>query len=251
MRSIIGNSLARPFAAEEANLPELSCVASLARLPVSVAVECPQLNAGINAPVAAREYEAISTPVESSNASVFLKDLNPVPFAKEQGERALYLDLIAGFSGPVAPVVTERKPNPVRVLSAPPFSRTASRTENEPPSMARSNRIRSAKKHALTLETVNRLPVNSRRTSILALLLSWKWGSILWVNRFMLSIPLAMRRRVSPAVLRKIGQSFLSVRGSLRRSWVDFKCDWSAMLDAMALPKMKRSVLRWLHQPIR
>jgi general secretion pathway protein A len=253
MRSIIVNRSARPLAGEEANLQELSCVASVDKLPVFVAVECPPLNAEINTPITVRECEAISTPLEGSKASVFLKDLNPAPPATEQKhkERPLYADSIAVSSGPADPIITERKPNPVTVLTAPPVSRAGSRPENEPPSTAHSNRIRSSKKHALTLEAMNQLPVNSRGTSILALLLSWKWGSILWVNRFLLSISLAKWRRVSFAVLRKIGQSVLSVGVLLRRWWFDFKRDWSAMIDAMALPKMKRSFLRWLHQPIR
>jgi len=253
MRSIIVNRSARPFAAEEANLQELSCVASVDKIPAFVAVECPPLNTEINTPISARECEASSIPREGSNVSPFLKDLNPAPPATEQKhkERTLYEDLIAGSSGPADPIITERKPNPVTVLTAPPLSRAGSRPENEPPSTAHSNRIRSAKKHALTLETLNQLPVNSRGTSILALLLSWKWGSILWINRFLLSISLAKWRRVSFGVVRRIGQSVLSVGVLLRRWWLDFKRDWSAMIDAMALPKMKRSLLRWLHQPIR
>jgi general secretion pathway protein A len=251
MRSIIVNSSARPFAAEKVNLQELSRAASPAKLPAFVAVECPPLDAGT--PIAVRECEAISTPTESSNVSVFLKDLNPVPLAPEQKhkERALYLDLIAGSSGPTDPLITERKPNPVTVLSAPPLSFVGSRTENAPSSTAHSSRIPSAKKRALTLEAMNQLPVNSRLASIHALLLSWKWGSLLWVNRFLLSISLAARRRVSFAVLRKIGQSAFPTGLLLRRWWFDFKRDWSAMIDAMALPKMKSSFLRWLHQPIR
>jgi hypothetical protein len=182
-----------------------------------------------------------------------LKDLNPVPLAQEQKhkERALYLDLIAGSSGPADPLITKRKPNPVTVLTAPPLSRAGSRTENAPSSTAHSSRIPSAKKRALTLEAMNQLPVNSRLTSIHALLLSWKWGSLLWVKRFLLSISLAKWRSVSFAVLRKIGQSAFPTRLLLRRCWYDFKRDWSAMIDAMALPKMKSSFLRWLHQPIR
>jgi len=253
MRSIIVNSSARPFATEEVNLQELSRAASPAKLPVFVAVECPPLNAGINTSIAVRECEAISTSMESSNVSVFLKDLNPAPPVAEQKhkESALYLDMITGSSGPADPIITERESNPVTVLTAPPLSRAGSRTQNEPPSTAHSNRIRSTKKPALTLEAMNQLPVSSRRTSILALLLSWKWGSILWVNRFLLSISLAKWRRVSFSVLRRIGQSALSIRLLPRRWWFDFKRDWSAMIDAMALPKMKRSLLRWLHQPIR
>jgi hypothetical protein len=67
----------------------------------------------------------------------------------------------------------------------------------------------------------------------------------------LLSISLAQWRRGAFAVLRKIGQSAFPTRLSLRRCWFDFKRDWSAMIDAMALPKMKSSFLRWLHQPIR
>ena len=66
-----------------------------------------------------------------------------------------------------------------------------------------------------------------------------------------LSISLAKWRRASFAVLRKIGQSAFSIRLLPRRWWFDFKRDWSALIDAMALPKMKSSFLRWLHQPIR
>lgn len=71
------------------------------------------------------------------------------------------------------------------------------------------------------------------------------------VNRFPVSISLAKWRRVSFAVLRKIGQSAFPTRLWLRRCWFDFQRDWSAMIDAMALPKMKSSLFRWLHQPVR
>jgi hypothetical protein len=67
----------------------------------------------------------------------------------------------------------------------------------------------------------------------------------------LLSISLAKWRRGAFAVLRKIGQSAFPTRLLLRRCWFDFKRDWGAMIDAMALPKMKSSFLRWLHQPIR
>jgi hypothetical protein len=71
------------------------------------------------------------------------------------------------------------------------------------------------------------------------------------VNRFLVSISLAKWRRVSFAVLRKIGQSTFPTRLWLRRCLSDFKRVWSVMIDAMALPKMKSSFFRWLHQPIR
>jgi hypothetical protein len=191
--------------------------------------------------------------MESSSISVFLKDLNPAPLAPEQKhkEHALYLDLIAGSSGPTDPLITESKPNPVTVLSAPPRSLVGSTTENGPPLTAHNSPIPSAKKRAIALEAMNRVPVNSRGMSIHALLLSWKWGGLLWVNRFLLSISLAKWRHAHFEVLRKIGQLALPVRLLLRRWEFDFKRDWSAMIDSMALPKMKRSLLRWLRQLIR
>jgi len=67
----------------------------------------------------------------------------------------------------------------------------------------------------------------------------------------LLSISLTKWRRGAFAVVRKIGQSAFPIRLSLRRCSLDFKRDWSAMIDAMALPKMKSSFLRRLHQPIR
>jgi hypothetical protein len=134
---------------------------------------------------------------------------------------------------------------------APPLSFLGSRTETAPSSTAHNSRIPSATKRTLSLEAMNELPINSRLTSIQALLLSWKCGRLLWVNRFLLSISLAKWRRVSLAVLRKIDQSAFPTWLSLRRCWFDFKHDWSAMIDAMALPKMKNSFLRWRHQPIR
>jgi len=67
----------------------------------------------------------------------------------------------------------------------------------------------------------------------------------------LLSISLAKWRRGALAVLRKSGRLAFPTRLLLRRCWFDFKRDWSAMIDAMALRKMKSSFLRWLHQPIR
>ena len=67
----------------------------------------------------------------------------------------------------------------------------------------------------------------------------------------LLSISLTKWRRGAFTVLRKIGQSAFPIRLSLRRCCLDFQRDWSAMIDAMALPKMKSSFLRRLHQPIR
>ena len=54
----------------------------------------------------------------------------------EQKHKERALDLIAGSSGTTDSLITERKPNPVTVSSAPPLSSLGSRTENAPSSTA-------------------------------------------------------------------------------------------------------------------
>lgn len=253
MRPIVVNSSARPFAAEEVNLnsQEPPCVAPAATFPEFIAVESAAIEAG--SPAEVPECEAISTGTDGSNVSVFLKDLNPVPLALEQNhkERALHLGLTAGSSGPADPLIIERKPNPATVLSA--ASRSfagSSRTENATSSTVPSQGIPPpARKRAFTREVMNQLRVNSRLTSIHTLLISLRGESLLWVDCFLLSISLARRRCGSFAVFRRIGQSAFLTRLSLRRWWFDFKPDWSAVIEGMALAKMKISFLRPLRQP--
>jgi len=243
-----------PVAAEQAILQEPSHAPSPAELAAFVALEVPPVAAETHTFTAVQECEATSTPMENACTSVFLNDLIPASPAPEQDLAAhtLYLDLIAGAYGSADPPITERKRHSVTVLGAPPVPWMGSRTEHEPPSTAKRSPIPLSTHRALTLESVNQLPAHSRRMSIYALLLSWKWGSLLWINRFLLSISLAKWPRESFAVLvRRIRQSALPLQPLLRRCWFDFKRDWNAMLDAMALPKMKRSLLRWLNQPIR
>jgi hypothetical protein len=175
---------------------------------------------------------------------------SPAP-EQEPEAHALYSDLIAAASDPADPLITERKRHSLTVLAAPPVPPVASRTVHEPPSIVKKSPIPLSKHRALTLESVNQLPAPSRRTSIYTLLLSWKWGSLLWLNRFLHSIPLAKWPRASFAFLRRIRHSALPAQSLLRFWWFGFKRDWDAMLDSMALPKIKRSLLRWLHQPIR
>jgi general secretion pathway protein A len=243
-----------PVAAEETNLHQPSRAPAPAELSACVVVEDLPFAAETHTLTAVQECEATSTPMENSYTPVFLNDLIPASPAPEQDLAAhtLYLDLIAAASGPAGPLITERKRHSVTVLGAPPVPWMGSRTEHEPPSTAKRSPIPLAMHRALTLESVNQLSVHSRRMSIYALLLSWKWGSLLWINRFLLSISLAKWPRESFAVLvRRIRQSALPLQPLLRHCWFDFKRDWNAMLDAMALPKMKRSLLRWLNQPIR
>jgi hypothetical protein len=102
----------------------------------------------------------------------------------------------------------------------------------------------------LTLDTINQLPLNARRISVHALLLSWESWSSPWVNRFLLSIFWAKCRRLSFAAFRRIEQSTLPVRVLLGRWMIDFKLDWIAMISALSLLEMKKSSLPWPRQSV-
>jgi hypothetical protein len=52
------------------------------------------------------------------------------------------------------------------------------------------------------------------------------------------------------AALRRIRQSTFLVQVLLRRWVFEIKRDWIAMINAIALPEMKKPFLRWLRQPI-
>jgi general secretion pathway protein A len=242
-----------PSALPGGNLHQSSLASCAVGMADSVAVEVPPVVVGLNTLTTVQDGEVTSTPRDNSIAPVLLNDLIPASPAPEQEPEAhaLYMDLVGAASGPADPLIAERKRHSLTVLAAPPVPPVASRTEHEPPSTAKRSPIPLSKHSALTLESVNQLPAPSRRMSIYALLLSWKWGSLLWLNRFLHSISLPKWPRMSFAALRRIRHSALPVLSYLRLCWLDFKRDWNAMLDSMALPKIKRSLLRWLHQPIR
>jgi general secretion pathway protein A len=252
MHSIFANGLAHPYAAEETSVQEPSHATSPSEMTAFLAVEEQALTARNDAVTTVRECEASSAAMENSDAAVFLNDLVPALAGPEvaQKESALCLESIACGSGSAAPLITEKKRNQVTILGIPPLPLMGSRTEDEASSTARSSPISLAENRTLTLDSMNQLPRNSPRTSIHALLLSWKSRRLHWVTRFSPVVSLAEWSRVSLAALRRIRASAFLDRVLLRRWMVEFKHDWIAMINAIALPGMKKSFLRWLRQPI-
>jgi general secretion pathway protein A len=249
MDSIVVNELERPFAIEEANLREPSHGASPAELGARVAVEGPALTARNNTVTTVWQREAIPPSIENSNAPVFLKDLIPASVGTEvkAKESALWLDSIACVSGSGPPLSNEKKCDQMTSVAIPPLL-TCSGTEDELSSTAMSSRpIAPAENRPLTLHTINQPPRSSRRTTIYALLLSWKSWSPRWVNGFLAAISLAKWSHAFFAVLRRIRRSTFLIQALLRRWKFEFRLDWIAMIAAMALPEVKKTFLRWLH----
>jgi hypothetical protein len=246
--SILVNGLARPFAREEANLPDPSHATSPAELGAFVAIEEPALTARNNTVTTGWHREAISASKENLNAPVFLKDLIPASVGPEvkPKESALCLDSVACVSGSGTPLNPERKWNQVTSLAIPPLPMIRSRTEDESSSTAKSSPISIVENRTLTLDTMDEPARSSRRTAIRALFLSWKWWSPYWLTGFLPTISLAEWSHVSFAALRRIRQSTFLVQALLRRWKLEFRLDWIAMINAIALPEMKKSFLRWL-----
>jgi general secretion pathway protein A len=248
MHSIFVNGLACRSAREEANLPEPSHATSPAELAAFVPIEGPALTARNNTVTTVRRREAISASMENSNAPVFLKDLIPASVGPEvtPKESAPCLDSLAGVSGSAPPLIAEAKWNQVTSLATPPLPLIRSRTEDETSLTAKSSPISVAENSTLALHTIDQHPRSSRRTPIHALLLSWKSWSPHWMNGFLPTISLAKWSHVSFAALQRIRESTFLVQALLRRWKFEFKRDWIAMINAIALPEMKNSFLRWL-----
>jgi type II secretory pathway predicted ATPase ExeA len=206
--SISVNVLARPLEAEPENLLEPSHATSPAELRTCLAIEEPALTARNNIVTTVRQGETISASMGNSNASVFLRDLIP------------------------ASVGPEVKPT---ILAIPPLLLTRPRAEEESSSSAKGSPIPLAESGAPPLRTVNQVPRTTRRTAIPD-----------WMNGFLPTISLVEWSHVPFVALRRIRQLTFLVRESLRRWKVEFRFDWIAMMNAVALPEMKKSLLRWL-----
>jgi hypothetical protein len=75
------------------------------------------------------------------------------------------------------------------------------------------------------------------------------------MNGFLPTISLAGLSHVSFLALRRIRQLTFLVGGLLRRWKLEFRFDWIAMMNVVAVPGMKKSLLRWLtlayaHKPL-
>jgi hypothetical protein len=143
----------------------------------------------------------------------------PGPAAK-QNEKELCLGSIACPSDSAAQFIAEMKGNLAVVSPIPSFHLTPPRGENGPSPAPKGNQMSASEKRSLTLDTVNQLPCHPQ------------WP------------------RAPFAVLRRIKQSTILVQVLLRRWVFEIKRDWIAMINAIALPEMKKSFLRWLRQPI-
>jgi general secretion pathway protein A len=248
MHSIFVNGLACRSAREEANLPEPSHATSPAELAAFVPIEGPALTARNNTATTVRQREAISASMENSNAPVFLKDLIPASVGPEvtPKESAPCLDSIACVSGSAPPLIAEGKWNQVTSLAIPPLPLIRSKTEDESSSTAKSSPIPLEESRTVTLHTIDQHPRSSRRTAIHALFLSWKSWRPHWVTGFLPTISLAEWSHVSFAAPRRIRRSIFLVQALLQRWKFEFKRDWIAMINAIALPEMKKSFLHWL-----
>jgi general secretion pathway protein A len=236
MHSMLVDDLASLFATEQAHFSASSHATSRAGLGTFVAIEEPALPARDNTATAGRHREAISASREHSNVSVFVKDLTPASVGREvkPEESALCLDSVA-----VPSSATPRNPEEERIqapsLAIPPLPMTRRRTENESSSTAKSSSISITPNRALTRNTLNQLPRGSQRTAIHGLF-PWRWRNFHWMNGFLNSISFAERSHVSFAALRRM----------LGRWKFEFRLDCIAMMNAIALPEMKKSLLRWL-----
>ena len=240
IQSILVNGLAPQLAEEEkekADFPSPSHATSRAELRASVAIEEPTLTAKNNTVTTVRHREAISASMAQSNAPVFLKDLIPASVGPElkPKESALWLESIAD-SHSATPLNPESEPGQVTSLAIALLPMTRSRTEEESSSTAKTSPISSTQNRTLTLDTMNQPARGSYRTSIRARFLSWKWRSVHWMKGFLTPISFAEWSHVPFAVLRRM----------LRRWKFEFRLDLVVMINAIALPEMKKSFLRWL-----
>ena len=186
------------------------------------AVEEPALTAENSSVTTVPECGEISASGENLNVSVSLNELIPAlpGLEAKQNERELCLGSIACPSDSAAQPIAEMKGNLAVVSPIPAFHLMPPRGGNGPSPAAKSNQMSASEKRSLTLDTVNQLPRHPQ------------WP------------------RAPFAALRRIRQATFLVQVLLRCWMFEFKRDWIAMINAIALPEMTRSFLRWLRQPI-
>jgi general secretion pathway protein A len=247
MHSIFAKELVRPFTTEEARLHEPPHT-TWPPAPAAFAVEEPALTAEDSSVITVPECGESAASGENLNVSVSLNDLIPAlpGLEAKQNERGLCLDSIACPSDSIAQLIAEMKRNLAAVSPIFPFHPMPPKGENEPSSAAKGEQMSASENRASTLENMNRIPRDSRRTRIRALLPSLKAWRTPGQTVFLPAISSAAWSRMSAAALRRIRQSTFLVQVLLRRWVFEFKRDWIAMINAIALPEMKNSFLRWL-----
>jgi hypothetical protein len=208
------------FTTEEASLrgpPHSTRPAALVAFPVEESALTAENSSVTDVP----KCGEISASGMSLNVSISLHDMIPAfsgPTAKEN-ERELCQDSIASPSDSAAKLISEMKGNLAVVSPIPSFHLMPPRGGNGPLPAAKGNQMPASEKRSPTLDTVNQLP------------------------------PYLQRPRAPFAALRRIRQSTFLVRVHLRRLVFEFKRDWIAMINAIALSEAKQSLLRWSRQP--
>src|SRR5579864_1697875 len=188
MQSIFAEELVRPFTTEEASLHDRPHT-TWPPAPAAFVVEEPALTVENSSVTAVPECKEILASGENLTASSSLNDLIPAaprPEAK-QNERALCLDSIACPSDSAAELIVEMKRNLAAVSPVPQLHLMPPRSGNEPSSAAKGNQMFVPENRALTLDTMNRIPRDSRRTWLRALFPSLEaWGTS-WETVFLLA----------------------------------------------------------------
>jgi len=101
---------------------------------------------------------------------------------------------------------------------------------------------------AVSLDTMNRLPQDSRQPSIRTLLPFLEAWRAHWEAVFLRTIA-PMTSRVSATVLQRTRQPLYPAQ-VVQRWILEFKRDLDSSIKAMAFPEMKKSVIGWLRQPV-
>lgn len=216
------------FADEESAL-------TVEKIPVKTAPQC-ELNAASG---------------KNLNVSFSSDNLSPALRALESGqdERTFSLDSISSQADSVAELMATMKRMLTAAPPVPPSNLMPPSDGNKPTSAAKNNRMFASEIRGLTLETMNRIPGNSRRIQIRALFPSWWWWRALRETVLLRAIPPATWSRAFAAVMRRISKPFYPAQ-VLHRWKVEFKRDWMSTINAGAFPRMKESSMRWLRQPI-
>jgi general secretion pathway protein A len=250
MQSILAKESVRPFTTEETSLREPPHTTRPPAL-AAFAAEKPALTAENSFVTTVPEGGEISASGENLNVSISVNDLIPcLPgLEAKQNERELCLDSIACPSDSAAQLLAEMKRNLAEVSPISPARLMPPRGGNKPSSAAKGNQMSASENHAIMLDTMNRIPRGSRRAWIRALLRSLEAWRTHWETVSLPAISSAAWSRVSAAVLRRIRQPIYPAQ-VLQRWIFEFKRDWNSMINAIALPEMQRSLLRWLRQPI-
>jgi general secretion pathway protein A len=249
MQSMVANEWERPAAAGEASLHEPPH-ATWSPAPAALAAEESMLTAENSfATTLSKSGEAAQR--ENLNVSICMGALGPTMAGVEpvQNERDHSLESMASDSDSAAELIATMK----RILAAaspvPPPHLVPPRGGNEPSSVPKNTRVFASGNRALTLDTMNRIPCNSRGTQVPALFSSLEtWRTFCEIVLMSVVSPAAWSR-MSAAVVRSIRQP-IHLAPVVQHWLFEFRRDWISMMNAMGLAQMKTSVLHWLRQPL-